>query len=175
MEFALAYFCNRFLYKSYSYWKWSVEVGGDLGQLRQFLLKKAAAWNLIRTWSWGPFMKAIIFRVVLNLKGRELNCWTEAGEYLMLLLDLKTHLTPSWNSLNCQSGLSKVFFTWLSLFWVGGENNIVPWFSFHFQVGAAVKPGVFIARDQALPKLQQTLLLLITGTGPVYTTWDIFG
>lgn len=124
-------FCTSHIVTESEVWKW----GGDLGQLRQFLLKKAAAWNFIRTWSWGPFMKAVVFRVVLNLKGRELNCWTEAGEYLMLLLDLKTHLTPSWNSLNCQSGLSKVFFLYmitivLSLCWRRKQHCAFIQFSF---------------------------------------------
>lgn len=104
----------------------------------------------------------------------ELEGEAEAGEYLFLLLGtiLKQPKLPVW--------FVQMFFSLhrLPLFWTraGGENNIATWFSFHFQVGAAVKPGVFIPSDQALPKpLQQTLLLLITGTGPVYTTWDIFG
>lgn len=89
----------------------------------------------------------------------ELEGEAEAGEYLMLFLELKTHLTPFWNSPKCQSDLSKYFsFAWLPLFWAcaGGENNIATWFSFHFQVGAAVKLGVFIAGDEALPKITAT-------------------
>lgn len=41
----------------------------------------------------------------------ELKREAEAGEYLMILLDLQMDLTLPWNSLNCQSGLSKFFFS----------------------------------------------------------------